>query len=227
MTLFFLVVGLEARREFDLGDLRERRRFVLPFAAGLVGMADPGGDLPGRQRRARQRARLGRRDVHRHRARPRAARAARPQRPRPGAGLPADRVRRRRPRRAAGDRRRLQRADRHGPLLHRRSRSSRCCSWPPCSACGSGTVYAGLGLVIWAALLASGVDPVVAGLAIGLSATAYTPTRGDLEQATGLVRRFREQPTPELARTATVGPDLRRCRRTNGCRASTTRGRAT
>ena len=26
MTLFFLVVGLEARREFDLGDLRDRRR---------------------------------------------------------------------------------------------------------------------------------------------------------------------------------------------------------
>ena len=38
MTLFFLVIGLEARREFDLGDLRERRRFVLPFAVGLVGM---------------------------------------------------------------------------------------------------------------------------------------------------------------------------------------------
>ena len=41
MTLFFLVVGLEARREFDLGDLRERRRFALPFLAGLVGMAIP------------------------------------------------------------------------------------------------------------------------------------------------------------------------------------------
>ena len=41
MTLFFLVVGLEARREFDLGDLRERRRFVLPLAAGIVGMAVP------------------------------------------------------------------------------------------------------------------------------------------------------------------------------------------
>ena len=30
MTFFFFVVGLEARREFDLGELRERRRVVLP-----------------------------------------------------------------------------------------------------------------------------------------------------------------------------------------------------
>ena len=58
--------------------------------------------------------------------------------------------------------------------------------------------------MIWAALLASGVDPVVSGLAIGLSAPAYSPTRGDLDQATGLVREFREQPTPELARSATA-----------------------
>ena len=51
MTLFFLVVGLEARREFDLGDLRDRRRFVLPLPAGLGGMVVPVADLPRRQRR--------------------------------------------------------------------------------------------------------------------------------------------------------------------------------
>src|SRR3954453_14236511 len=35
---FFFVLGLEARREFDLGDLRERRRFVLPLLASFAGM---------------------------------------------------------------------------------------------------------------------------------------------------------------------------------------------
>src|SRR5262249_14750742 len=39
MTFFFFVVGLEARREFDLGELRERRRFTLPLLAGVGGMA--------------------------------------------------------------------------------------------------------------------------------------------------------------------------------------------
>src|SRR3954449_10126111 len=38
MTFFFFVLGLEARREFDLGDLRERRRFVLPLLASGAGM---------------------------------------------------------------------------------------------------------------------------------------------------------------------------------------------
>ena len=62
-----------------------------------------------------------------------------------------------------------------------------------------------LGVVIWSALMASGVDPLVAGLAIGLAAPAYTPSRGELEEATGRVRQFREEPTPELARSATAG----------------------
>jgi protein-disulfide isomerase len=65
-------------------------------------------------------------------------------------------------------------------------------------------VYVGLGLAMWAALLASGVDPVVAGLAIGLSASAYSPAREQLEQATVDVKLFREQPTSELARSATA-----------------------
>src|SRR6187399_616873 len=41
MTIFFLVVGLEARREFDLGELRERKRFLVPLVAGVLGMLLP------------------------------------------------------------------------------------------------------------------------------------------------------------------------------------------
>jgi Na+/H+ antiporter NhaA len=41
MTFFFFVIGLEARREFDLGELRQRRRVALPVLAGLGGMAVP------------------------------------------------------------------------------------------------------------------------------------------------------------------------------------------
>jgi protein-disulfide isomerase len=49
------------------------------------------------------------------------------------------------------------------------------------------------------------VEPVVAGLAVGLLTAAYPPASDDLERATGLFRSFREQPTPELARTARAG----------------------
>ena len=41
MTFFFLVVGLEAKREFDLGELRERRRLAIPVLAAIGGMAVP------------------------------------------------------------------------------------------------------------------------------------------------------------------------------------------
>src|SRR3954471_289516 len=37
MTIFCFVLGLEARGEFDLGDFRERRRFVLPLLASVGG----------------------------------------------------------------------------------------------------------------------------------------------------------------------------------------------
>jgi Na+/H+ antiporter NhaA len=62
-----------------------------------------------------------------------------------------------------------------------------------------------LGLAIWVALYESGIDPVISGLAIGLATSAYQPVRGELEQVSELTRSFREQPTPELARTAQLG----------------------
>src|SRR5205823_3423657 len=41
MTFFFLVVGLEAKRELDLGELRERSRLAVPVVAALGGMLIP------------------------------------------------------------------------------------------------------------------------------------------------------------------------------------------
>jgi Na+/H+ antiporter NhaA len=61
------------------------------------------------------------------------------------------------------------------------------------------------GVALWIALLKSGIDPVIGGLAAGLVTSAYPPSREELEQATQLARSFREQPTPELARSAQLG----------------------
>src|SRR5262249_28269953 len=41
MTFFFLVVGLEAKRELDVGALRERRRVAIPFLAAIGGVVVP------------------------------------------------------------------------------------------------------------------------------------------------------------------------------------------
>src|SRR5438270_679227 len=41
MTLFFLVVGLEAKRQLDLGELRERRRLAIPVVAAIGGVTVP------------------------------------------------------------------------------------------------------------------------------------------------------------------------------------------
>jgi Na+/H+ antiporter NhaA len=41
MAFFFLLIGLEIRREFDMGELRERRRLAVPVVAALGGMALP------------------------------------------------------------------------------------------------------------------------------------------------------------------------------------------
>jgi Na+/H+ antiporter NhaA len=204
MTLFFLVVGLEARREFDLGDLRDRSRFVLPLLAGVAGMVVPvviylaftvGGEGAhgwGVAMSTDTALALGLLALV-------------------GRGVP-DRVRVFLLTVFVVD-------DLLALAVIAFVYSDDIKLMPLAAAMLAFAVvvvlavlrvrkawaYAVLGVVTWAALLTSGVDPVVAGLAIGLTATAYTPGREELEQATGLFRLFREQPTPELARSATVG----------------------
>jgi Na+/H+ antiporter NhaA len=204
MTLFFLVVGLEARREFDLGDLRDRVRFIVPFGAGVVGLIIPvliyllfNGGGPG---------------AHGW-----------------GVAMSTDTAL------ALGLLTLLGRhvpdkvriflltvfvVDDVVALIVIAVAYSEHIRLMPLAiavvvfvalfalrATGfrRGPVYAVLGVVVWGALMESGVDPVVSGLAIGLVTSAYSPVRGDLERATGLFRLFREQPTPELAREATAG----------------------
>jgi Na+/H+ antiporter NhaA len=67
---------------------------------------------------------------------------------------------------------------------------------------GRTPIAVAVGFGMWLAMFQSGVDPVISGLAIGLVTTSYPPNRDDLERATELTRSFREQPTPELATAA-------------------------
>ena len=59
-----------------------------------------------------------------------------------------------------------------------------------------------LGVAFWGALHESGVDPIIAGLAVGLVTSAYPPPRDQLERVMESTRTFREQPTPQSARSA-------------------------
>ncbi len=68
-----------------------------------------------------------------------------------------------------------------------------------------GFVYFALGAAIWVALLEAGIEPVVTGLVFGLMVWAYPAARSDLQRATERFREFREQPTPDLARSASAG----------------------
>jgi Na+/H+ antiporter NhaA len=71
-----------------------------------------------------------------------------------------------------------------------------------------GSPYAVVLVASWIAMHASGVDPIIIGLAAGLITLAYPATREDLERASTSFRDFREQPTPELARTASLSLEL-------------------
>ena len=202
MTLFFLVVGLEAKRELDLGELRERTRLAIPVVASLGGMIDRGGiylainaggdgavgwgvavstdtalalgalALLTRSRAIRLRVFLLTVVVI--------------------DDLAALVVI------ALG-----YSEDVSAVALAGGRRACSACCWRCAGRVswrGPAAVLVGVG--IWFAMFESGVDAVIAGLAIGLVTSAYPPPRDQLERSTELTRSFREQPTPELAYTA-------------------------
>jgi Na+/H+ antiporter NhaA len=201
MTFFFLVVGLEAKRELAMGQLRERRRLALPLVAALGGMAlavaiylifnagGPGADGWGVAMSTDTAFALGL-----------LALVA------PG----ATRLRVRLLTATVFD-------DLVALVVIAVAYTSHVSVVPLAVATAllgalvalryapaawRGRAAAVLGVGFWLALHESGIDPVIAGLAVGLVMTAYSPPRADLERVVEFTRSFREQPTPELARTA-------------------------
>jgi Na+/H+ antiporter NhaA len=204
MTFFFFVVGLEARREFDMGELRERRRLALPLAAGLGGIVVPVAIFLSLN--------AGRSSAHGW-----------------GAAMSTDTafalgmlalVGRRLPDRLRAFLLTFAVVDDVVALIVIATvYSDHVALRPLFVALGlfaavlvvirlnvpRGPIGAGLGVATWFALYKSGIDPVVVGLASGLVVYASPAARVNLERATDLFRLFREQPTPELARSARVG----------------------
>jgi Na+/H+ antiporter NhaA len=204
MTFFFFVVGLEARREFDIGELRERRRLLLPVVAALGGMVVPVAIFLV--------ANAGHGSAHGW-----------------GTAMSTDTafalgmlalVGPRFPDRLRAFMLTIAVVDDVLALgVIAIAYSDDIVVWALIIAVGLfaavplavrlglriGYVHAAFGAAAWVALVKSGVDPVVVGLALGLVTYAYPASREDLERATDLFRDFREQPTPELARTARLG----------------------
>jgi Na+/H+ antiporter NhaA len=201
MALFFLVVGLEARREFDVGELRVRSRLALPVAVGLGGMIVPIGLYL-------------------------IVNAGRPTMHAWGMSMATDTafalgalalVGRRLP-----DRVRTYLLtfsvvdDLAGIAIIAIVYSERIQVEALLAGIGFlaivvvirtrgvryGPAYLVIGIAAWVAFFKSGVDPVVVGLVMGLLTYAYPATRASLEQASEAFRNFREQPTAELAQSA-------------------------
>jgi Na+/H+ antiporter NhaA len=201
MALFFLVVGLEARREFDVGELRVRSRVTLPLIVGLGGMVvpviiflianagQPGMHAWGMSMSTDTAFALGALALV-------------------GRRLP-DRVRTYLLTFSVVD-------DLAGLVVIAAAYSADIKVVP--LACGlafialvlllrtrgvrNGSLYFLIGVAAWVAFLKSGIDPIVVGLILGLLTYAYSASRESLEQASEAFRQFREQPTAELAQSA-------------------------
>ncbi len=201
MTVFFFVVGLEARRAFDLGELRERRRVLLPVLAGTGGMIVSVGIYL-------------------------AVNAGRPSAAGWGIALSTDTafalallsVARARP---LGPLRAFLITvvvvdDLVALLVIATVYSGRVHPVPLLIGVGvfglvvagsrfkirAGVGYLLAGIVAWMCLYGSGLDPLIIGLGMGLLSYAFPVSPEALERATSRMRSFREQPTSELARDA-------------------------
>lgn len=203
MTVFFLVVGLEARREFDLGTLRDRTRLVIPVAVGIAGMA-----LPALIFLAFN---AGTSTAHGW-----------------GVAMSTDTalalglitvVGRQLPEQVRAFILTVFIVDDLIALTVIALAYSSHVEIGPLSFCivafavmlitqrlrGMHWLAFPLALAAWVGLFFSGVDPIVLGLAAGMATPAHVPARRSLEDAAGSFRRFREQPTPESARAAALG----------------------
>jgi Na+/H+ antiporter NhaA len=206
MTFFFFVVGLEARRELDLGELRDRRRFALPLLAGVSGIAASVALYLA--------VNAGHASVHGW-----------------GVAMSTDTafalgmlalVGPRFPDRLRAFMLTVVVVDDIVALVVIATVYSSSihvaalliaflCYGAVATLCRLrlrvGVVYLVLGVAAWVALLKAGVEPVVIGLAMGVLTFASPASRTSLERATARFREFREQPTAELARSA--GAELR------------------
>ena len=62
-----------------------------------------------------------------------------------------------------------------------------------------------LGVTMWVALSESGVHPTITGVLLGLAATAWPPTEEDISRAGRQARLFEQEPSPARARSAKLG----------------------
>jgi Na+/H+ antiporter NhaA len=67
-----------------------------------------------------------------------------------------------------------------------------------------GPAHVVVGLALWVATVESGVHPSIAGMAMGLMISAHPPRREAVERAAASARAFRQSPMPSLARSARV-----------------------